>query len=829
MSSNVVHISSAPESSDLPSLSAAIQDAETTESILRTLRHFHLGNPDAASALKAVGNNLLPALLAPFRDTSRLRYDYPLFLMPPALAESTTEASELTKPLGQLLSDCVDSMSSRPDDATILKDNIGWIERDIRDRIRDIDGPVDALSNIKTSSDALIKHLKLEKQNQQKLAEDIESLLSTIPAGGQLLSYGRYPAIHLLMHVVACKVEPRHKRFLKEIDSHINDLKSLLDVDWNKSEESRKPEQLKQSIGATDRIDTAVLSKVMKHSQGSLVMSPQRKQRIEKTLEVLEKYRHQKTIVQFIHNGSLDEPWLNSRKDIETLVSDDPCDRAMRLFDESASRLADVFKSVRTADLETQNIYDAAVHDPWFENFSWEAFSQDELLLVPTVIAFESADHAATSGMSSFSRLLNSGRPVQVFVRVQAHNNPGASSEEDPFNSYRTELGYLGISHRQAVVSQASAARHQHLIQRYTSALDATRTSLHLINIGLRPTGQDNGLNAWLVAGAALEGRVHPFFFVNPSAGDSGVDKFDFSGNPQPERDWPIHPYSYHDSDGNRIDTELAFTFADYALLIERLYNHFAIIPAECISSDLIPVAEFIKLPESETYHRIPYIWAVDENNVLHRLAVTRAMIHACKDRLNFWHSLQEFAGVKNAFIDKAVAETRTELEAKATIEREQLLAAHQAEIARVKSESAAEVMGRLTDILLEMDLSSPLPMATMKMPPKAQSQAETKPEAANTVETDAETDTDEDEIIEEAWIDSALCTSCNDCLAINPVLFVYNENNQAYLSDLSTGTYAHLVEAAEICPSKCIHPGLPIDKSEKDLDELIARAAPFN
>ncbi|MBT3197622.1 MAG: hypothetical protein HN344_07845, partial [Gammaproteobacteria bacterium] len=47
--------------------------------------------------------------------------------------------------------------------------------------------------------------------------------------------------------------------------------------------------------------------------------------------------------------------------------------------------------------------------------------------------------------------------------------------------------------------------------------------------------------------------------------------------------------------------------------------------------------------------------------------------------------------------------------------------------------------------------------------------------------------------------------------------------------TDPSIGSYLQLVEAAEICPSRCIHPGAPIDSAETNLDELIERAAPFN
>jgi hypothetical protein len=37
------------------------------------------------------------------------------------------------------------------------------------------------------------------------------------------------------------------------------------------------------------------------------------------------------------------------------------------------------------------------------------------------------------------------------------------------------------------------------------------------------------------------------------------------------------------------------------------------------------------------------------------------------------------------------------------------------------------------------------------------------------------------------------------------------------------------MVQAAEICPAECIHPGNPLNPDEPGLDELIARAAPFN
>lgn len=80
----------------------------------------------------------------------------------------------------------------------------------------------------------------------------------------------------------------------------------------------------------------------------------------------------------------------------------------------------------------------------------------------------------------------------------------------------------------------------------------------------------------------------------------------------------------------------------------------------------------------------------------------------------------------------------------------------------------------------------------------------------------------------DEAWIDTARCPSCNECQRINDRLFGYDERKQAYIKDLSAGTYRQLVEAAESCQVAIIHPGEPRDPNEAGLDELLARAEPF-
>ena len=101
--------------------------------------------------------------------------------------------------------------------------------------------------------------------------------------------------------------------------------------------------------------------------------------------------------------------------------------------------------------------------------------------------------------------------------------------------------------------------------------------------------------------------------------------------------------------------------------------------------------------------------------------------------------------------------------------------------------------------------------------------------EEAAAPEPEAVVEEDEDISFDEPWLDTAACTTCDDCMGINKMMFVYNDDKQAILTDPKAGTYSDLVRAAEICPAKCIHPGKPLDPNEPGLEDLIERAAPFN
>jgi pyruvate-ferredoxin/flavodoxin oxidoreductase len=78
-------------------------------------------------------------------------------------------------------------------------------------------------------------------------------------------------------------------------------------------------------------------------------------------------------------------------------------------------------------------------------------------------------------------------------------------------------------------------------------------------------------------------------------------------------------------------------------------------------------------------------------------------------------------------------------------------------------------------------------------------------------------------------WLDTEECTACDECTNLNPAMFSYNESKKAYIKDPLAGPYRDLVKAAEKCTAQVIHPGLPADRSEPDIDKWIARGAKYN
>jgi pyruvate-ferredoxin/flavodoxin oxidoreductase len=234
---------------------------------------------------------------------------------------------------------------------------------------------------------------------------------------------------------------------------------------------------------------------------------------------------------------------------------------------------------------------------------------------------------------------------------------------------------------------------------------------------------------------------------------------------------------------------ELPFTFADFALTEGRFRKHFRKAPPDTWNDDMVPLAEFLDLPADERDGRFPYVWGVDAKNRLMRVLVAEELVRSCEERRQFWRQLKSLVGMEEGVdVDALVAQAKAEMAQKLT--------------ASLFALATGGNMAGLADFALGAG-GAP---------------ATAGGNGAGAAAGDWEP----------VWIETPQCTACDECTQINPKIFAYNDQKQAYVIDPKGGSYKDIVKAAEKCTAGCIHPGTPWNPSEKDLDKLVKRAAKY-
>jgi len=239
---------------------------------------------------------------------------------------------------------------------------------------------------------------------------------------------------------------------------------------------------------------------------------------------------------------------------------------------------------------------------------------------------------------------------------------------------------------------------------------------------------------------------------------------------------------------------EVPLTFADFAVTEARFRKQFRTAPRDTWNENMVPLAEFLDLSADDREGKFPFIWGVDKKNRLTRVIPAEPVVKACEDRRNFWRMIKSLAGVREQVDVTAIAE-------QAKAEFAQTLAAQLLKIAGDGS-------------ILDATAATPAAVAQVPRPVAAEPQPNGAASSNGYIAP---------------WIDSAQCTSCDECTTLNSKIFAYDEKKHAYVKDPKGGPYKDLVRAAEKCTAQVIHPGTPFDPKEKDLAKLLKRAAKYN
>jgi ferredoxin len=657
------------------------------------------------------------------------------------------------------------------------------------------------------------------------LDSQLAALSAALPDTGQLLGLGQHAHIELYAAVMRAEYRRRAALRIAEIRLLVRRLRDVLEADSMNSPEAISSGALAAKLGsaASVLLDMDALAIRLTPARGPGRLEPTRRSRIEATLTTLERQLEQTRSAPelfVVHAGLVpDELELGNA---HRICHAGALGVAAGLFDGLAEQAAELFRALRIARLELAGAYEPGRHDEALSRLDWQAFTEEELRGLTPLVVVEASERVWATSLDELSALLRSGRPVHVLVEEQLLDAPvGAPAA----------LGYLLVAHREAVVVQSTLALPEHLARGFAQMARALRPAVSVI--AMRPP--PGPVPAWLRLSAAHEGRALPCFRYDPDAGHSWAECFEIDANPDPEQPWPRHSVVHSGPEGDQR-LELSFTFADAVALDANQRRHFHLIPAAAWSDDQIELATWLAGPSSSLPSELPFIWVIDEAGKLARAIVSRELAFACRERLRIWRILQELGGAANEHARRAALAARAQTLVEAEAERDALARLHAEELERVRNESVGEAMDRLARALLDPDSLSGLtpaaPRPAAAAPSAAAAPKPEQPAAAPSAAAAAPAPaaTPEEEVsFDDPFIDTPLCTTCNECTQLNPTMFKYNADKQAFIADARAGTFLQLVTAAEKCPAECIHPGKPRNDDSSVNEDLLTRAAKFN
>ena len=789
------------------------------------LCQFHYSARSAGREAEAE-QPLHPAVFSAWLESHQIWDHYPLFLPQSPGEPREGDPAPTPVPLSRFLHELLSTDRVPDAESEVIGRNLWRLARSVHRILEGRSGHSPFWDLYPEARDRFIAEFDTSDAGANVVKNQIAQLEEHLPSEGHVLALGDGALFHLYGRALRSKREPFLKRFHQEVNSLITSLADELRVDRLHSSQANSPEALHETLGGSAQsfVDFSVLSQALPEYRGAKPMVPERRERIRSFLETLERFQERSDPgVRFtlVHSGDLPAP----PDSCDVIEDDDSLAKALLLLDESVEEMLPVFRCVRQARLEISGHYDPAVHDDAFANLNWHSLTDEELHLLRPVVVVERVEVLEGDQLAALSRLLHSGRPVHVlFLQSSARNLAGQL--DDPRHGSQPAWAYLSVAHRESVVQQTSLTRPHHLFAGLLQMAESARPGVSFVDspdFG-RPLEEE-----WIKATAALDSRATPCFSYNPDAGDSWARRFDLLQNSQPDQLWPTRPVPYLDQVGEESRMNMSFTIAHWVALYPQWRSHFKVISPDSWGPDQMELPSYLEQLESLSSRVIPYIWLIDDEGELQRAIVSRQLSLCCLDRLHHWRILQELAGINNVYVrqaeDSARALAREEMESR---ERE-LEARHQEELEQVRSQAMGEAIDHLVAVLTQATAGRPvLPGFGPAREPVPETR-EPDGESGAAAPPQPESETEDDEVFEEPWINTVLCTTCNDCININPALFKYNANKQAYIDEPGAGTFAELVKGAKKCPARCIHPGAPRPDDATATAELISQAAEFN
>jgi hypothetical protein len=600
-----------------------------------------------------------------------------------------------------------------------------------------------------------------------QMADSLARARKALDVDGALLDCDERLPFRLLNHAWGIAQGQRSDAFNDIVARLILKLSDILKADFQNSRAGRSAEHLKSSFGTgpMDAFDFDAMAAILGESAARAQLPEGRRERLRGLLSVLQSQRFFAT--------------PSSSDDVYRFDFDD-CASALEAYRKRLPRAVELARAIAVGELEISGEYDEDRHDLLFESFGSHGLDARYLAMFPDYLVHLNVDSMLAQEQELLFEILSADLPFKVIVQTDDVIEESEIGDGHlAFSLHSRSLASTAMGLTGVFVLQAPSSALLHLREEIQRGLDYAGPALYSVFSGASAARSCS--SAYLTAAAALESRVFPVFVYDPSTGEDWASRFSIAGNPQPELDWPLNDFSYQDKKCQTVSGSVPFTLVDFVACDPRYSGHFARVPLDEWSDALVSVTDIVALSRREKVDQVPSLLMVDDDDTLQRVIVHDKLIREARRCLSLWHSLQELAGVHNSYAERALA---------------------QAEAARQLQPATAS--GSVQDTGPTVDQA---PGATLLA-----AVAEEEPERSP----------------DEAYIETARCSTCNECTLINDKLFNYNENQQAFIADINAGTFAQLVEAAESCQVSVIHPGKPRNANEPGLEDLLKRAEIF-
>jgi ferredoxin len=596
---------------------------------------FHLTGRPPAAPLQAINKlGLRPAMLARYRDLSRLRYDFPLVLIQPAAG------GRLARALSDIVNEFVRSKVPAGTPGEAMRRQLLHVEHEIR-------RAVTAGAGGRLSELWKVAVERVAATGDPELQGALLDAGRALPANGEVIDCDEAMAEKLLAHAWRVVQGEKLGQVRKDINGLTVRLTDILRAEFVRSEAGRTPESLKVSVGTEQQglFDFNMMARMLALGSPASRLSSARRKRIEWALAVL---RTQ----QFF-------PAAPAAEDAETYeFSFDSCREVQQAFRERLPRMAELVKAMSMAELEGDGRYDESRHDAFFDSFDANSLSPKDMEIFPAYFVCLRGRPAGAATDGNLLELLSSGIPAKVLVETDDLLEESSLGQAQFACGVRSvQLASLAMGLSDTFVLQSASSNLPALHDRLRKGLGVAGPALFSV---YTPSAAHLGhLPHYLVGAAAMQSRAFPAFTYDPSAGADLASRFSLENNPQPDRDWPATRFEYADEKLQRITEELAFTLTDFVAVDPRYARHFARVPHSAWDDHMVPVAEWLARPAGPNNNRVPYLLGVDAGDGLQRLIVDDRLVQAARRCLNEWHRLQELGGINNSHAERLLARER--------------------------------------------------------------------------------------------------------------------------------------------------------------------------